>query len=148
MIRFLIFAILCLFPVIGFAAPEAPQIGYAHKVEIVVTAKRDPRILDMKINQDKQAVTMDVIVDKSVDRQHTKEMALTNIMQVKSLSLDDKPKDKKKPGKGIFDYTVNYYRPDGVLLLTATKPAKKEKIKFEDPGLVMEPATRAGAVGR
>jgi hypothetical protein len=146
-----IFFALCLFfAVPAFAqeqAPEVPVMSFEQQVDIVVTAKQDPRLLDVKINQDKALIDMSLIVDKNTDGPQAKQIALTMVMLAKSKSLDDPPKEKNKPGVGIYDYRVALAYPDGVVLVTAYKAAKKDALSFEDP-FHMEPLTRGDAAGR
>lgn len=129
------------------SAIAVPEITFAQKVDMVVTAKKDPRILDVKIEQHKQKVVVDVIVDKNQDQEETKGLALTMVMLVKSKCLDDPLKDRNTPGKGLYDYVLNFSRPNGIRLLQANKPAKKAKLSFENPDPLVEPATRADVNG-
>jgi hypothetical protein len=143
------FALYLLFAIPAFAQeqPEVPVMSFEQQVDIVVTAKKDPRLLDVKMAQDKANIGVDIIVDKNTDGPQAKQIALVMVMLAKSKSLDNPPKEKNKPGTGIYDYRVTLAYPDGVVLVTAYKPAKKEILSFEDP-FHMEPLTRADEGGR
>lgn len=130
------------------AVADVPEISFGQKVDMVVTAKYDPRILDVKIDQTGPKLMVNVVVDKNQDQEEIKEIANTLIRQIKSKSLDDLPKDKKEPGKGLYDYQLNFSHPDGVNLLTAYKLAKETILRFESPVPMMQPVTRVDAVGR
>lgn len=129
-------------------ANDVPQISFSQQVNIVVTVKRDPRVLEMKIRQENAKVILDLILDQNQDREEAKSIAHMAIMVAKSLSLDDKPADAKEPGKGLYEYQVTVSRPDGVVLVAAHKPQKKKTIQYENPAPVLHPVTRAGEVGR
>lgn len=129
------------------AVVEVPEITFAQKVDMVVSMKKDPRVLDVKIEQQKRKITVDVIVDKNQDQEEAKGLALTAVMLIKSKCLDDPIKDRATPGKGLYDYTLNFSRPNGVRLLQANKPAKKAKLSFENPDPVVAPATREDVDG-
>ncbi len=129
-------------------ARPVPEISYMQKVDIVYTAKKDPRVLDVKIEQNKNIILVNMIVDKNQDREEAKELTKTMIMQIKTKSLDDPPKDRTKPGKGLYDYQINCARPDGIGLLTALKPAAKTKITFENPVPLLTPETPVDAIGQ
>lgn len=143
-----LFALLVLLACPAWAASDVPDLTFAQKVTIVVEAKHDPRILDMKINQGNHVVKIDLIVDKNTDRQQAKSMATSVVMLAKSMSLDDKPTEKDVPGKGLYTYHVTITRPDGVVLLLAKKSRKKKQVSFEDPVPVTRPLTRADVTGQ
>lgn len=143
----LLFLLICLTPAAAEAV-DAPVLSFSQQVEIVVDTKKDPRVLDMKIRQEDDTILIDFIVDRNQDREEVKQLALNVVMLTKMRSLDDRPKTKDKPGKGLYNYIVTIARPDGVVLLTAIKPKKKEIIRYEDQDLHPEPLTRADAAGR
>lgn len=157
--------LLCSFPVLAeeekkeassesaVVAPDAPQMSFAQKVEVVYEAKKNPAIFDVRIEQDKNTLKIEAIVDRNIDRDTAKKIALNLVMLTKVLSFDDKPKKKDEPGKGLYDYKVTINRTDAVVLAAAEKPAKEEKLSFDAP--VMEnippkfrPLTREDAAGR
>lgn len=149
--RSLIFLLMLFFAVPAFAGDEAmnvPQISFGKKVEIVVAAKQNANILDFKINQDKDIITCDLIINQNMTREETRKIASDVIMIAKSLSLDDPPKDKDKPGTGLYTYKLTATRPNGVLILTAQKPKAEKEISFEDQFPQSQPLTRADAAGR
>ena len=136
------------FAVPSFAqTPDVPVVSFSQQVDIVVAAKKDPRIMDIKFKQEKDTILLDVVLDKSVDLAKAKELALKLVMYTKSKSLDDQPKEKDKPGKGLYHYTVAMTYPDGVKVVTATKEKAKEDLAFEDPFRV-DPVTREDVDGR
>jgi hypothetical protein len=144
--------ILCItFCLFSFSAAaqnaDVPMMTFGQKVEIVVDAKRDANILDMQINQKKNIIDMDVVVDRSFDREKVKTMATNLIILAKRKSLDDPPTKRTEPGPGLYNYRVTIVRPDGVVLITALKPKKKSTVHYQDP-FVSEPLTRAGANAR
>lgn len=126
---------------------DVPVVSFSQQVDIVVSAKKDPRILDVKFRQEKDAILLDVVVDKSTDLEQGKKLALDLVMYAKAKSLDDQPKEKGKPGKGLYDYVIVMKKPDGVSVVTATKEKAKEDLTFEDPFQV-DPLTRADEDGR
>lgn len=126
--------------------PDVPVVSFSQQVEIVYLAKKDPRVLDIKFNQEKDTITLNLIVDKNVTLEQAKKMVLSLVIIAKSKSLDDPPKDKEKPGKGLYNYTINLAFPNGINLVNATKEKAKEDLHFEDPFQV-EPLLRAGAGG-
>ena len=126
---------------------DVPIVSFSQQVDIVVTAKKDPRILEVKFKQEKDNILLDVVVDKSTELSQGKTLALNLIMYAKTKSLDDQPKEKNKPGKGLYNYTIAIAMPDGVKLVTATKEKAKEDLTFEDPFQV-DPLTREDADGR
>lgn len=128
----MILAALMLFAVPAFAI-DAPVLTYQQKVEIVVAAKKNPAILELKLEQKEYDIAMNAIVDKDINRDQAKGMAHDMVLLAKAFSLDDKPKDDKTIGKGLYNYTVTINRVDGILLLQAKKPAKKSKISFNRP---------------
>lgn len=130
------------------AAVAVPQMSFSQQVNIVVMAKRDPRILELKIRQENAIVNLDMIVDQNQDREEAKTIAHNTIMIAKSFSLDDKPADNKEPGTGLYDYKLNMTRPDGVVLVVAEKLKESKTIRFENPVPVLQPLTRAGVNGR
>lgn len=140
--------LLCATPAVVFAAVDAPVLTFSQQVEIVVDTKKDPRILDVKIHQDEDTIIIAMVVDKNQDREEVKKLALNVVMLTKMRSLDDRPKSKDKPGKGIYNYAVVISRPDGVQLLKATKAKAKAALHFEDRILRPEPLTRADAAAR
>jgi len=143
---FLILCLLVSFPVLAQQV-DIPIVSFSQQVEIVVTAKKDPRILDIKFKQEKENLIFDVVVDKSTDLDQAKKLALDLTMYAKTKSLDDQPKEKGKPGKGLYNYTIAITKPDGVKIVTATKEKAKDSLDFEDPFQV-DPLTRADADGR
>ncbi len=135
------------------AAIEPPQMSFGQKVEVVYEARKNPIILDVRIEQEKSTLKIDVIVDRNADRDDAKKIALNLVMLTKTRSLDDNPQKKGEPGKGLYDYKVTIRRTDAVVLVVGEKPAKKKKISFDAP--VMEnippkfrPMTREDAAGR
>lgn len=122
---------------------EAPQISFSQQVNIVVSVKRDPRVLDMKIKQDNAFITLDLIVDHKQERPEAQDIATQAIMAAKTFSLDDNPAGKGDIGKGLYDYKVTIARPDGVILLLAEKLKEESSIRFENPAPVLYPLTRA-----
>jgi len=145
---FCLLFLLCALPAFAADKSNVPELVFAQQVNIVVSAKQDPRIYDLKITQKEDVIHMDMIVDKNVEREQAKAMAGNVIMLAKGLSLDDPPKDKDKQGKGLYNYELAVTKPDGVTLLNASKPKDKESISFEDPNPVLEPLTHAGATGQ
>lgn len=143
---FLILFLLSAVPAFAQQA-EVPVVSFSQQVEIVVRAKKDPRILDIKFKQEKDNLIFDVVVEKSTDLAQGKALALNLVMYAKAKSLDDQPKEKDKPGEGLFNYTVAIAMPDGVKLVTATKEKAKKDLTFEDPFQV-DPVTREDAAGR
>lgn len=134
--------LLLLFAIPAFAAedkPQAPTLTYEQKVNIVVEAQKNPSLLELKLEQKDYAITIDAIADQNTDRTQAKGMAHDIVMLTKGLSLDDKPTDKGVIGKGIYNYRVTIKRVDGILLLSATKPAKKKDIIPDPPGLIPQP---------
>lgn len=129
-------------------AVDVPQISFSQQVNIVVTAKRDPRLLEMKIRQEKDTVFLDLILDQNQDREEAKTIAQTAIIITKSYSLDDKPVSATEAGKGLYTYTVTAARPDGVVLVTAHKKKDEAAIQFENPAPSLAPLTRAGVNGQ
>lgn len=143
-----IIALFLLFTTPVFAQPiDVPVVSFSQQVDIVVTAKKDPRIMDVKFKQEKENIILDVVLDKSVELDKAKELARNLILYTKAKSLDDQPKDKGKPGKGLYNYTVAMIKPDGVKIVTATKEKAKEDLTFEDPFQV-DPLTREDVSGR
>ena len=126
---------------------DVPIVSFSQQVEIVVAAKQNRNLLDVKFKQEKENITLNIIVDKNTDRDSAKKIALNVVMLAKSKSLDDPPKKKDEPGKGIYAYHINITEPDGVTLVTAAKDKDKETLSFEDPFQV-EPLTRADEAGR
>jgi hypothetical protein len=136
-----------------FAAPalaqavDVPVVSFSQQVEIVVTAQQNRNILEVKFVQEKENINLNVIVDKNIDKDKAKKIALNLVMLAKSKSLDDQPKKKDEPGKGIYNYHVAIAVPDGITLVNATKEKAKETLSFEDPFQV-EPMTRADEGGQ
>jgi len=126
---------------------EVPVMSFSQQVEIVFNAKKSANVYDLKIAQSNENIRMDAIVDKIMNRSDAKLIATNLIMLAKSKSLDDKPKEKDKPGKGLYNYRVSIIRPDGVVLVNALKPREKEAVEFENPFLA-QPLTRADVNGR
>jgi hypothetical protein len=125
---------------------DVPVMTFPQKVDIVYQARKNPVILELTINQDKARVTLDATVDKNTDRDMAKAIALNVVMLTKTISLDDKPTEKGKPGKGLYDYVVTVRRADAVILVVGHKPAKKVNLRFDPPALQeipMRPLTRA-----
>lgn len=122
-----------LFAFSAMANIDAPVLTFQQKVEIVVEAKKNPAILELKLEQNGYVIAISAIVDKDTTRDQAKGMAHDLVVLTKALSLDDKPKDDKTIGKGLYDYNIGINRVDGILLLTAKKPAKKKKINFDLP---------------
>lgn len=148
--RILFFLLLICLPVVAFAqevVPDAPVISFSQQVDIVVAAKKDPRLYEFKIVQEKENVVLFAITDKSLDREEAKLIATKLIMLTKSRSLDDPPKEKNKPGKGLYNYQAEISRSDGIMLVKALKPKAEEVVTFEDPFL-LEPLTRADVNGQ
>lgn len=143
--RALIVSLLCAVPYLTYAAADVPLLGFPQQVEIVVETKKDPRILELKLEQKEDMIHIVMIVDRNQDREEVKELALNVVMLTKMRSMDDPPKTKDKPGKGLYNYEVQISRPDGVALLTALKPKAKSGLQFEDRILHTQPLTRAGA---
>jgi hypothetical protein len=143
---FLILFLLCAAPALA-QQTETPVVSFEQQVNIVVEAKENRNVLDVKFNQDKDNINLDAIVGKGTDAKHAKDIALNLVMLAKSKSLDDPPKKKDIPGKGLYNYHVAITSPDGVTLVTATKDKTKEILSFEDPFQV-EPLTRADEAGR
>ena len=144
-------ALFLLFPALAFAAAEVPEITFPHKVEIVYEFKKNPIILDVKIEQEKDVVRLSVIVEKNVDRDMAKVVANNLVRLTKSKSLDDKPTNQKNPGKGLYTYKIKISRTDGVILVRGTKPAKKAGLHFDSPSMEniqLTPLTRAGGSSR
>ena len=141
--------LLLLFAGSAFAQDKAPvpDLVFSQQVNIVVSLKKDPRIFDVKIQQKQDNIHLDLIVDKNVDQTQAKTMAANAVMLTKGLSLDDPPKDDKKPGKGLYNYAVAVAWPDGVTLITAAKPKDKDALSFEDQ-FQSHPLTRADAAGQ
>src|SRR5688572_26892178 len=123
-----------LFTLPAFAEEKAevvvPLISFPQQVDIVYETKKNPSVLDVKIKQDNADVTLDAIVDKNIDRDGAKKIAMNLVMMTKVLSLDDKPKKKDLPGKGLYNYKVTIKRSDAVVLVAGDKPAKEEKLSF------------------
>ena len=131
--KYLLTLVVLLFAFPVMANIDAPILTFEKKVEIVVEAKKNPAILELKLEQSGYAIAISAIVDKDITRDQAKGMAQDVVILTKALSLDDKPKDGKTIGKGIYDYNITINRVDGILLLTAKKPAKKKKINFDLP---------------
>lgn len=129
------------------AAPDVPVVSFSQQVEIVVAAKKDPRILDIQFHQDKDQIIMALVVDKSTELDQGKKIALNLVIYAKAKSLDDQPKSAEKPGKGLYTYHVTLKKPDGVVLVSAIKEKTAEDLVFEDPFLI-EPLNRADAASR
>src|SRR5688572_26531950 len=105
-----------------------PPISFPHQVEIVYEAKKNPSVLDVKIDQKDGDVKLDAIVSKNVDRDGAKQIAMNLVMLAKVISLDDKPKEKNIPGTGLYTYKVTIKRSDAITLVVGEKPAKKKKL--------------------
>lgn len=152
--RFVLFFLLFFTFAAAHAAEEAkppvrdvPVISYAQKVNIVVAAKKNPAVFDLRIDQDKDNVMLSAIVDNSIDRKAAEELARNLVVLTKSMTLDDKPTDIKVPGKGLYNYGVRVARVDAVVLASARKPANKKKLVIEPQALEnlqFQPLTRAG----
>ena len=133
--------------------PEAPEMSFGQKVEVVYEARKNPTVLDVRIEQEKNVLKIDAIVDRSLDREDAKKIALNLVMLTKTLSLDDNPQKKDEPGKGLYDYKVTIRRTDAVVLVAGEKPAKKKKFSFDAPTMEnvpprFQPLTREDAAGR
>lgn len=149
--RFLI-ALFVLLPLTAFAI-DVPIMSFQQQVMIVVEAKKDLNVLDLRIQQNGDKVSLRAIVDKNIDRKAAREIANHLVILTKAMSLDDKPKDDKVPGKGLYNYDVDITLADGVMLLQAEKPAKKTKLDVKDPGIFpapvqVQPWTHADAAGQ
>lgn len=138
--------IILLFLTFAAVAADVPIISFPQKVDIVHTARKNPMILDLKIEQDNAKVMLDAIVDRRTDRDMAKIVARDLVLLVKSMSLDDRPRQKAEPGKGLYDYTVTIRRTDAAILVIGRKPPKRVDLRFDPPALEniqMRPVTRA-----
>ncbi len=136
-----------------YAAIDPPILTFEKKVEIVVRTRKDPRIFEMKIEQNKTEILLTLVVDRNVDRALGKIMAFNAVYTTKNLSLDDPSTDQKILGKGLYDYTVVITRADGINLLRATKPRAKKSLRFDlEPAPALTPlmpsSNRAGATSQ
>jgi hypothetical protein len=127
---------------------QVPDLVFSQQVNIVVSAKKDPRIFDVKVTQKDDTINLELIVDQNVEQIQAKQMANDIIILAKSQTLDDPPKNNKSPGKGLYNYHLNITHPDGVQLFSASKPKDKSDIIVEDQNPVLRPLTRADAGGQ
>lgn len=144
---------MCLWSCTALAAAEVPVLTFEQKVNIVVQAQKNPAVLSVKLEQKDAEVSIAIIADKNTDRSQAETIANDVVLLTKSLSLDDKPVDDKNLGKGLYDYRVTINRVDGILLLSASKPAKKKKLSLDPPAQIQAPVqvrpwTRADETAR
>ena len=144
---------MCLWSCTALAAAEVPVLTFEQKVNIVVQAQKNPAVLSVKLEQKDAEVSIAIIADKNTDRSQAETIANDVVLLTKSLSLDDKPVDEKNLGKGLYDYRVTINRVDGILLLSASKPAKKKKLSLDPPAQIQAPVqvrpwTRADETAR
>lgn len=106
-----------------------PILTFRQQVDCVVTAKKNPVILQAKIEQKQHIIESDLVIANTQNREQAKKLAIDFIRLIKQKSLDEDP-TKEKIGKGLYTYKIQVSRANKAVLATGVKRFNETDIQW------------------